>query len=97
MKIVNIIHAIDTEAAIAWGDFKAAYKIGEQIESLQIKDIKSQLGQMSFEEARAAFPNAALVFVNEYRKALEIKGWDFAPNYHDSGFIMGWNRVKTTL
>lgn len=80
----------DHKSAIEFGDFTSAYKIAGQIEGLQIKAILSQLGQKSMPDARLAFPDA------DYSEStLEIDGWDFAPNYHDTGCVMGWFRVIT--
>lgn len=82
----------EMDQAIAFGDFKAAYKLSDQIDALKVQCVKNKLGQMSVAQAHAAFPDSILVRpTSSYSQPrLEIDGDDYSPNFHDSGRITGW-------
>jgi len=85
------------QSAVEWGDFKAAYALSAQIEWLKMRETIARLGQLSFSEARDAFPQASVENSAWGQRWLVINGDDYTPNLNDRGYVSGWykdNRGK---
>lgn len=92
--IADHINALkeDHNSALAWGDYKAAYKTAAQIELLKDKQVLSNLGQMTVAQARTAYPAAKLIHGAYGSVYLDIDGDQYRPNLHDSGRVTGWHK-----